>query len=63
MSEKKLRTYKESAYKDITDEEVQKMLDEWDLVKCPLCHKKISMLNAKLVTLSDGREAFVCKKH
>lgn len=45
------------------DEEVQRMIDTWDMVECSYCHKEISMLNANLITLEDGSEAFVCKTH
>jgi hypothetical protein len=40
------------------DRNVKKMIEDWDKVKCHICKKKISMLDAKLV---DERY-FVCKK-
>lgn len=42
-----------------SDDEVQKMLEEWDKVKCVICGKTISMLEAS--TVYDG-EKFICKK-
>jgi len=39
------------------------MVKEWDIVKCALCHKKISMLKAKLVSIPGKGEVFVCKNH
>lgn len=50
-------------YKDIKEEDVQKMLEEWDIVKCKYCGKKISMLDARVIKLEDGTEVFVCKSH
>lgn len=50
-------------YKGETDEEVQKMLEEWDIVTCKYCGKKISMLDAAAVKLANGSEAFFCKSH
>jgi len=38
-------------------------LAEWDMVICRYCKKKISMLNALLVTGSNGNEYFICKEH
>ena len=40
------------------DEEVEKMLETWDIVKCRYCGKDISMLDAKIV----NGEYFICKK-
>lgn len=50
-------------YNGETDENVQKMLEEWDIVKCKYCGKEISMLDAKIIRLENGRESFVCKSH
>lgn len=50
-------------YKGVTDEEVQKMLEEWDIVTCKYCGKKISLLDAGAVKLENGSEAFFCKSH
>lgn len=36
----------------LADTEVEKMLNDWDTVKCALCRKNISMLNAD--TINDG---------
>lgn len=44
------------------DAEVKKMLEDWDIVKCKFCGKKISMLNAKLIH-GEETEYFVCKTH
>jgi hypothetical protein len=41
------------------DKQIEKMLKTWDIVKCNVCGKKISMLNAKLV--NDGKY-FICKE-
>ena len=43
-----------------TDASVAKMVREWDVVKCRICGKKISMLTAKSV--NEG-QYFVCKEH
>jgi alpha-D-ribose 1-methylphosphonate 5-phosphate C-P lyase len=43
--------------KDITDDDVKKMLDNWDKVRCHRCGKEISMLKAKTV---NGGMYFVC---
>lgn len=50
-------------YNGETDENVQKMLEEWDIVKCKYCGKEISMLDAKIIRLENGSESFVCKSH
>ena len=42
------------------DEQVQKMLETWDIVKCQICGKEISMLDS--IPLK-GEEGFICKKH
>lgn len=41
------------------DSEVEKMMEEWDLVECRFCKKMISMIKADLVDESY----FVCKEH
>lgn len=41
-----------------TDAQVKRMIDTWDIVKCKICKKKISMLDARIV---NGGEYFVCK--
>lgn len=46
-----------------SDEDVQEMIDNWDIVTCRYCKKEISMLDAVLITLEDGSDAFVCKSH
>ena len=40
MENKNKQESKQNGYMDITDEEVDKMVKEWDIVKCALCHKK-----------------------
>lgn len=42
-----------------TDESVQRMVKNWDKVRCHYCGKRISMLNAKLIK----GNFFVCKEH
>lgn len=49
------------SYKNETDEEVEKMLEEWDIIPCAYCGKDISMLDAKIVKLWDGSIEFICK--
>jgi hypothetical protein len=41
-----------------TDEDVEKMLRAWDIVKCRICNKDISMLNATSV---NSGEYFICR--
>lgn len=41
-----------------TDEEVQKMVEEWDKVTCAICGKTISLLDAS--TAFNG-EKIICK--
>lgn len=48
-----------NAEEQMTDAEVDEMVNNWDKVTCPICHKEISMMNAK--TDSYGR--FICKGH
>jgi hypothetical protein len=36
------------------DEEVQRMVDEWDTVICVLCGKKISMLDADTINFGSA---------
>lgn len=50
---------KKSINTHIEDEEVQKMLEEWDIVRCRICQKKISMLNSR--QLRDG-SGYICKE-
>lgn len=42
------------------DEVVQKMVEEWDIVRCKVCGKKVSMLEANL---EKGGQFFICKIH
>ena len=42
-----------------TEKEVKIMLDNWDKVKCGICKKKISMLEARL---SKDGSRFICRK-
>jgi hypothetical protein len=42
------------------EKKVEKMLEEWDIVTCNRCGKKISMLNAQL---DKAQEHFYCKEH
>ena len=63
MENKNKQESKQNGYMDITDEEVDKMVKEWDIVKCALCHKKISMLKAKLILIPGKGEIFICKSH
>ena len=41
-----------------TDESVERMLKNWDIVRCHYCKKKISMLKARII---NGGQYFVCK--
>jgi hypothetical protein len=41
------------------DRKVEKMVAEWDMVRCHYCKKKISMLSARMIS----GEYFVCKGH
>jgi hypothetical protein len=43
-----------------TDKDVEKMLKTWDMVKCKVCGKNISMLTAKQTKDGSG---FMCKGH
>lgn len=43
------------------EEEVERLLKTWDIVRCTNCKRKISMLRASIVII-NGKEAFVCKK-
>lgn len=52
-----------SNYMKETDEKVEKMIKTWDIVRCKICGKKISMLTAKIKRTADGYEYFVCKEH
>ncbi|HOM77794.1 MAG TPA: hypothetical protein PLT50_01150 [bacterium] len=63
MENKNKQESSKSGYMDITDQEVDRMLEEWDIVKCALCHKKISMLKAKLILIPGKGEVFVCRNH
>ena len=42
------------------DNEVNKMIESWDMVTCRYCLKKLSMLEAKMTP--DG-QYFICKEH
>lgn len=42
-----------------SDEKVRRMMENWDSVRCNICKKKISMLNARLIDESY----FICKEH
>jgi hypothetical protein len=42
-----------------TDNEVQRMLKTWDIVKCFYCGRDISLLNA--ISIKNG-QYFVCKE-
>ena len=53
---------KESDIRD-TDETVQKMIEEWDIVICAICGAKISLFHTDIARTISGREVFVCKKH
>jgi len=47
--------------KEEADREVEKMVEEWDMVRCEICGKKISMLNSKILKNGEG---FICEgKH
>ena len=41
-----------------TDEQVEKMVKDWDIVRCKICRRKISLLNAISV---NGGEYFICE--
>jgi len=43
-----------------TDKQVEKMVENWDIVRCKICRKKISMLTA--MSINDG-EYFICQAH
>jgi hypothetical protein len=42
------------------DEAVEEMLQTWDIVRCRICGRKISMLNAKSI---NSGEYFICREH
>ena len=42
------------------DSVVDTMVAEWDLTKCVICGRRISMLDARMT--KDGQH-FVCKEH
>lgn len=46
--------------KQDTDKQVEKMLKFWDIVRCKVCGKRISMLTAKPTRDGSG---FMCKGH
>jgi hypothetical protein len=54
-----LQEKREENHQSISLQEIDKMLEEWDLVRCYYCGKKISILNAKLISED---EHFVCKQ-
>ena len=41
-----------------TDDDVEKMIEKWDIVKCRRCGEEISMLDAEIIE----DKYFVCKK-
>lgn len=43
-----------------TDKTVDEMLKNWDKIKCHICGKEISMLDAVIV---NRGEYFICKEH
>lgn len=43
------------------EKSVEKMINNWDKVKCYSCGKSISMLDAELIEDEFGEEHFVCK--
>lgn len=45
------------------DVEARNLLNKWDIVRCKICKKKISIFDAKIVTNENGYEYFVCKDH
>ena len=45
------------------NEEVDKMLKEWDMIRCKICGKKITMLEAEIIRTEEGYEYFVCPEH
>ena len=47
-------------YKQETDEEVEELLSNWDIVTCAICGKVISVTDAKISTIGN-KEFFVCK--
>jgi formylmethanofuran dehydrogenase subunit E len=55
--EKKMTKQKSKHSAGDTDENVQRMVETWDIVRCHQCGKNISMLNAKIV---NGKY-FICK--
>jgi len=46
-----------------TDEEVDEMLRSWDKIRCAICGKEISMLDARIIRNQYGYESFVCRNH
>ena len=51
---------KDNLKKFESDKEVARMLKFWDVVRCKVCGKKISMLTAKPTRDGSG---FMCKGH
>jgi len=43
------------------DEEVERMLETWDIVRCQNCGREISMLDARII-YTGGGEYFVCRE-
>jgi hypothetical protein len=52
------QNHMENEIKTVTDEEVERMVETWDIVKCKVCRREVSMLDAESV--NDG-EYFICK--
>lgn len=42
-----------------SDAEVKLLVDTWDIVRCAICHKKTSMLTARM---NHSQSKFFCKK-
>lgn len=42
------------------DEKVAKMIEKWDIVRCRICGKEISMLDGRLV---KNGSYYICRNH
>ena len=60
MSVLRVNEMKSNNKKPTQDEIIEKMVEEWDIVRCAICHERISMLDAIHV---KGEDYFICKRH
>jgi len=51
-------TDKQKKELEIRDKQVEKMIKEWDLVKCLVCGREISMLTSLRL---DNERGYICK--